>query len=270
MIDYKHYSRYHYAKSSRKLLPVKKTALKKGGGPALNYQMKFYLVILTMFTCCYFYITYQIENDKTSIFYELHQILTKRFSKKTNEKKITVKPKDQKVSVEKQRPASDREWPINRSASRMYKEEIFIIHRKGDKAFLVPIPVSFKSRREKYFFHLVEKSIHFKPRERKYINAFQKEVKLRNTSIENDVLMIDFNRGFEYSRYGYLGLNAQIQQILWTVLHSRGARDEKISSVAFTIDGKRKRKIGGEGMELKLFYTKKDLRKKIGTKNGEI
>jgi spore germination protein GerM len=87
------------------------------------------------------------------------------------------------------------------------------------------------------------------------------------------VLLIDFNSRFEYNRYGYMGLSIQIQQLLWTIFRYndeiiRRARETgqpvvHISRVSFLIEGRRKSRIGGEGVPLKLFYSRSDLKREV-------
>ena len=88
-------------------------------------------------------------------------------------------------------------------------------------------------------------------------------VKLVDVKIEENVLMINFNKKFEYTKYGYMGHQARIQQILWTIFNSKAAKIEKIAYVSFLIEGERKMNIGGEGMGLKPFYSRKDMKKII-------
>lgn len=101
-------------------------------------------------------------------------------------------------------------------------------------------------------------------------NFFNENIKVRRAWIDNDTLIIDFNRAFEYSRHGYAGLEIRIQQILWTAFHlpplydSRKIKNNKpIEYVSFLIGGRRKSKIGGDGMALSPFYSKEDLLKEI-------
>ena len=98
------------------------------------------------------------------------------------------------------------------------------------------------------------------------INLLDYSIKLRNMWIDDQVLILDFNAGFEYSRYGYKGLSIRIQQILWTLFSFSTAKapiEEKITHISFLINGKRKQKISAYGLELKPFYSKKDLLKRI-------
>ena len=101
-------------------------------------------------------------------------------------------------------------------------------------------------------------------------NFFNENIKVRRAWIDNDTLIIDFNRSFEYSRHGYAGLEIRIQQILWTAFNlpflydSRKIKNNKpIEYVSFLIGGRRKSKIGGDGMALSPFYSRDDLLKTI-------
>lgn len=106
-------------------------------------------------------------------------------------------------------------------------------------------------------------------------NFFNKKVKVKRAWVENDTLIIDFNRAFEYSQHGHLGLKIRIQQVLWTVLNlpknlydSKGLKNETpINYISFLIEGRRKSKIGGDGMVLNPFYSKEDLLSNVSIKH---
>ena len=98
----------------------------------------------------------------------------------------------------------------------------------------------------------------------KGFNCFSKGVILKKVWIENDVLMLDYNQKFENNRFGHLGLQVQIQQILWTAFAVSTDQGDEIKRISFLINGKRRTRIGGEGMSLKPFYTRRDLRRIIG------
>jgi len=113
------------------------------------------------------------------------------------------------------------------------------------------------------YFQLIKNLVGHKSGLQNLPNEFSPGTEVRRVWLENDVLLVDFNRRFEYSRFGHTGLQVQIQQILWTVFMHDTQSGNMINRVSFLIDGRRKEKIGGEGVALKLFYSRNDLRKII-------
>ena len=233
----------------------KRPSTKRKNNPSkefqFSYRFKFYLTIFLILLGCYAYIHYQIVYDKDSVFYELSLI----FREHVDIKPLPI-PKIKKTKREE--IAITKNWLI----------DVYLMKTSRNSAILLPRQTKMQGVKENYFKNLIITLIHFKSEERKIINGFQSKVILKNVYLENDVLILDFNEAFEFSRYGYAGLNLRIQQILWTVFNSNGAKAEKIAQIAFMINGERKRKMGGEGVELKLFYSKKDMVKTISLKGN--
>ncbi len=258
MIDYKRKTSYTLRAVPKKPFG-RKTSTKKEF--KFSYRFKFYLTIFLILLGCYAYIHYQVVYDEGSVFYELSNIFYKYIDLKPNIGKKLKHAKNNLLDSEKkylEKESIDRNWSI----------DIYLMKTSKNSAVLLPMKAKMHGGREDYFKNLITTLINFKSENRKIINGFQNKVKLKNAYLENDVLILDFNESFEFSRYGYAGLNLRIQQILWTVFNSKGAKAEKIANVSLMINGKRKRKIGGEGLELKLFYSKKDIIKTISLKGN--
>ena len=114
----------------------------------------------------------------------------------------------------------------------------------------------------------LDKMLTHVPQKSGFINAFDKKVQLLKAWVENDVLIVDFNSRFEYNRYGHLGLKMQIQQVLWTAFGVSKDSQHELNRVSFLINGRRKERLGGEGLVLKPFYSRLDLVKKLGKKEN--
>ncbi len=104
----------------------------------------------------------------------------------------------------------------------------------------------------------------FKTKNNNLKNFLTPQIKLLGAFIENQTLILNFNKFFESSKFGYKGLEIRLQQVLWTMLSlDPQVLGEKVSFVSIIIEGERKSKIGGDGILLKPFYSKQDLKKEI-------
>ena len=256
MRDYKHLVHTHYA-ARPKWIAAKASKSKSSEKLFFGYQFKFYLTIALLLGATGFYIRHQINHNPKSIFYEIHKLYKKHFfvdSKPVKKEKSANAPVSTEIQDKQEKMASDAiSRPVN----------LYQLTLKNGAATFVPVTDKIKSNKKKFFGNLIHRLIHHDSSDRRTINSFDSHVVLKAMRIENDVLLLDFNRAFEYNRFGYMGLSAQIQQVLWTVFKSPQAKKEKIRCVSFLIEGKRKRKIGGEGLDLKLFYTIKDLKNTV-------
>lgn len=272
MIDYKNKATYtlNANNTGTKNLARKRTSKRPSKQSLqLSYKFKFYITIVLILLGCYGYVYYQVKHNPRSVFYDLAKTFNKHASTKNKVTRPKTIPSRSKSWTDNTRSSSHssqetdiKKWPIN----------VYLMQANKKNAQLVALETSMEGKKESYFKNLINTLIHFKASDRKLINGLQfhtkNTIKILRVYLENDVLILDFNEAFEYSRYGYAGLNLQIQQILWTVFNSKGAKLEKIKNISFMINGVRKKKIGGEGMELKLFYSRKDLRKQISLKGN--
>lgn len=107
-----------------------------------------------------------------------------------------------------------------------------------------------------HYYNLVSKLIEYKSDDNVSLSVFSPKVVLLKSWVEQDTLLLDFNENFQFSRLGDKGIVLQIQQILWTVFRNNPL---KVRYVSFLIAGKRKFQIGGHGIQMKPFYSEKDL-----------
>ena len=263
MIDYKHKTAYTLEASTKKL-PASRGRKGKQSSQ-LSYQSKFYLTIFLILLGCYAYVHYQIKFNDNSVFSDLANIFNKHRPKYSSNPKSTTKSKEPSAPGKPSTPgkpsapgkpspqlpfdastgsaqryaqdsrsgtAADGEPLEKKSLEKTRPVDIYMMKVENSSAVLMPIKTSIRSTRENYFKTLIATLIHFKSKDRKLINGFQNKIKIKNVYLENDVLILDFNQSFEFSRYGYAGLNLQIQQILWTVFNSKGAKVEKINNIS--------------------------------------
>ena len=232
-----------------------------------SYRIKFYSLILLLLFASFFYIWYQINNKKNSIFSDIYRLIDKKYINNFNplDKSTVKKKKDRgKDKTKKTDRVIDPQKKKNLALKKnQYNANIFVILLKGREVEFVSRPIDFTANRQKYFSSLISSLIKYQPLNKKEINPLDNGVRLVNIKIEANVLMINFNKKFEYTKYGYMGHQARIQQILWTIFNSKAAKIEKIAYVSFLIEGKRKMNIGGEGTGLKPFYSRKDMKKII-------
>lgn len=132
------------------------------------------------------------------------------------------------------------------------------------KIALTFVEKEIQTTKEKYFYDLITQLLALKSLQASDINTFDQSVLLKSATVENNVLMLDFSKEFEYSKYGMVGLRSRVQQILWTVFSN--SKGMGIDAVSFTIEGQRKESIG-DGYTFKLFYSVKDLQKQLDVSN---
>jgi spore germination protein GerM len=155
-----------------------------------------------------------------------------------------------------------------------YEGNFFLtqLDRKTGAARLLPIRSAFAWGERNPYGEAVKHLVRLRPDREGYLNPFPDNVRLNKAWIENGVLLLDFNRAFEFNRFGHLGLQVQIQQVLWTVFdlsdRSGSMVPEKIDSVSILIEGKRKKTLGGEGLALKLFYGREDLLRLLASRDA--
>ncbi len=135
--------------------------------------------------------------------------------------------------------------------SKSTKVGFFVVNKKTDY-----IP-------QQLYQALFQNLLVFQSSNPKVKNFFDPQTRLNNAWIENNTLLLDFNSAFENSKYGYMGIEVKIQQVLWTFFNFKADTVNKVGYISFLIDGKRKDVIGGDGKILKPFYSRKDLRSVI-------
>ncbi len=97
------------------------------------------------------------------------------------------------------------------------------------------------------------------------LDFFPEKLIVKRAWVENQTLMVDFNRAFEYSRYGRKALAVRLQLLLWSVFSAnQNLQPAPIRFVSILIEGRRKTKIGGDGWVVNPFYSERDLKPAIG------
>lgn len=114
-------------------------------------------------------------------------------------------------------------------------------------------------RKETFYQDLLVNLVKFESSNPKVRNFFDPRTRINNAWVENDTLILDFNSFFENSKYGYMGMEAKLQQVLWTFFNYDQDQINRVSYISFLIDGKRRDTIGGDGKILKPFYSRKNL-----------
>lgn len=253
-----------------------------------NYQFKFYAAIGVILLSVYFYVRYQIQNHPESVFHELYVIIKGQVSEtapnneKSNQKDSALKneadsSKKRISSAEGMRKENTKDL---RSSSVKSEDEdlkpittaevnLFLgsLDKRSGQVKLTPVKTLIEAGDQDPYAVAVKELLHFhSDRDAALVNTFPENVRLRSARIENGVLLLDFNQAFEFNRFGHLGLQVQIQQILWTVFDVSDQRDKKLESISILVDGKRKKTLGGEGLVLKPFYGRSDLVRTIGAK----
>ena len=266
MKDYKHLASFNKKNKKYNNLPVLNARGYSRGNPSrkknlLNtYKIKFYLVFFFMIGFSFVYLYYQTHYNQSSIFYEITQIIKKRFPEKNVSKSIQNLENDISKLVKPQK-TNDSLLKIQSTQKNniQRKESLYYIKTNNNQITFSPLQTTFQSDKIKYFTVVLNTMI----KNSKLNNPFKKNTRVIDTWIENRVLIVNFNHHFEYSRFGDKGIEIQIQLVLWNIFKSQGGIAEKIEAVSFLIEGKRKTYIGGEGTQINPFYEKKDLKNQI-------
>lgn len=239
----------------------------------------------------WFYIRWQVNSRPDSVFAELYRTVKGQVSAPettatpphapamTNQAvQATVSPRPAPGRAPQSnlapRTAASPASPRPQAGELRYEGNFFLtqLDRKTGAARVLPIRSAFAWGERNAYGEAVKHLVKLRPDREGYLNPFPENVRLNKAWIENGVLLLDFNRAFEYNRFGHLGLQVQIQQVLWTVFdlsdRSGSMVPEKIDSVSILIDGKRKKTLGGEGLALKLFYGREDLLRLLASRDA--
>lgn len=265
MKDYKHIAHQIQANArskASKRLPARRGAAPKKKGINLSYRAKYYLVITGLLCGLYFYMHYQVANQTDSAVYQIYKLADARFGPlfdrwSEDKGKLSVK-NDQKEEAKKTEVLQPQKKEI----------EIFLAKTAEDSRSLdiASYKTEIKLGDKHPVGYALDAMIRYRPRSRSWVQGFPEDVRLLDVHLENGVLLLNFNKAFEYNKYGHMGLRLQIQQVLWTSFHYCDANNIPVEAVSFLVNGERKRNIGGEGLALKLFYTKKHLEKSLEAK----
>lgn len=292
---------YKNALNSLKASPARRKALPMRTGRASapqaptgssffnNYQFKFYAAIGVILLSVYFYVRYQIQNHPDSVFHELYMIVKGQVAEnppggekagdKANEKPSSAKSEADGVKKRIDGTRSEKTKDTVAASTKSEDEDLkpitttevnlFLgsLDKRSGLVKLTPVKTLVEAGDLDPYASAVKELLRFhSDRDSALVNTFPENVRLRSARIENGVLLLDFNQAFEFNRFGHLGLQVQIQQILWTVFDVSDQRDKKLESISILVDGKRKKTLGGEGMVLKPFYGRSDLVRTIGAK----
>lgn len=153
-------------------------------------------------------------------------------------------------------------------ASLPQKSEVFsyyqpILNSKSTKVGFFVVNKKTDYNPQQLYQVLFQNLLVFQSNNPKVKNFFDPQTRLNNAWLENNTLLLDFNSAFENSKYGYMGIEVKIQQVLWTFFNFKADTVNKVGYISFLIDGKRKDVVGGDGKILKPFYSRKDLRSVI-------
>ncbi|HMB00536.1 MAG TPA: GerMN domain-containing protein [Spirochaetota bacterium] len=252
----------HYARIKRKKISGSRRKNKKQSG-SFVYYLKFWLFIIIILISTYFYIRYKINHEPQSVFSKVSRIVEAE-----KDAVADTLSAEEKVKPEKTEQPAASEASAVKASNREVAIRVFFPQRKNKKIVMSFVKTSFEQG-DSYYKNLIKKMLLYKNRNDldRPFNIFNNGVKIRKAWLEEDVLLLDFNSRFSYNRYGYNGLRMQIQQVLWTVFKNQ-QENQEIKNISFLINGKRKSKIGGEGMQLKPFYNKKDIKKVIPYRNN--
>ena len=261
---------------------------KSNRNPRNFYSHRFYLAIFLILISCGLYIRYQSLYVEDSLFYHLYQGMIKpkwlhyqskkqihsTAAIKKNEKKKTTassyrKQLKQNHSLQKKNSPTLKKSQTKKtispptSSSTKLTTSIqnvlyYTVQTKKDSNLLKLSPQrgSMVSFHEKdYYYNLVSRLIEYKQNSQS-LDVFSTKTVLLKSWVEKDTLLLDFNGAFQFSKLGDKGIILQIQQILWTIFRNN---PNHIRYVSFLIEGKRKINLGGHGLQLKPFYSEKDL-----------
>ena len=281
-------------------LSIQKVFAKKGK-KKINYKLRFYLVIVLIGCSSLLYIRHQITTETDSVFKDVYALLSPyipKLSVSLQKKKNSTQPqppqptlpktKSQKkhrfsggsVSNPQQQQSSQSSSLAssskrNRSPSAISKSLaqpiVYYLPKIGDqnRIEMAALKGTFmlSPQKENLYKDVISALLRYEPRSKDHrhkdvVQVFSEEVRLKKAWIENKVLLLDFNEPFEKNRYGNRGLFIQIQQLLWTLFQSP-LLEGQFDSISILVDGKRKQQIGGDGMPLKPFYVKTDMRRYI-------
>ncbi len=229
-----------------------------------NYRFRFYLIIFFILASSFLYVRYQVLYQKNSVFSDLYEIITNHFSKS---KQVT--PYSQKKTQSKKTPIEKKIIKEKPLLTNKRENQLILYYfpkmddRKNRIQFIaVKDKAKINFKQESAYFKIIKNLITYRSIKEGLLDSFNKKIILRKAWIENRVLILDFNKAFEINRYGDKGLHLQIQQLLWTLLTIPSSK-KSFDTISFLIEGRRKRNIGGHGVPLKPFYSKKDLKKYI-------
>ncbi|OHD57850.1 MAG: hypothetical protein A2096_01445 [Spirochaetes bacterium GWF1_41_5] len=260
--------RYYHTVNTKMHLARRKKG-NSGGNPDNSYKKKFYLVIFLILAATGLYVYLQIKVNSNSIFAKIYTALHTADTGKSsflnnllsgwNSKVSSIEKSVKPSAGEKKNPPPSQ--PVVRPETR--EIQIYLAKQEKNRALrMMPKSVNITVTDGKIMKESINTLLHYKSPESDIITSIPPKVELLDAYIENNVLILDFNRHFEYNKHGYIGLEVQIQQILWTIT---GINEQL--SLSFLIEGRRKHKIGGEGMILRPFYSVKDRKKIISEKN---
>ena len=272
--------------------------------PDKEGSSKFYITLAAAIFFCLLYIYSEATNNEKSIFFSLREIGELYFNKNKSETETTGANKtDENASFQANQltlnkavettsnpPTETNPIANNNQATSVQNSSTPIGNIVQDtqqatsqSKWVLPLFLSRVDENENAIFyphehdfsqlgdeleygHVIKQLAEYASSNGETLNFFDNNVIVKRAWMENDTLIIDFNRAFEYSKYGPSGINARIQQLLWTVFNLPKLMDSKqiksnqpISFVSILIDGRRKSNIGGDGMTLSPFYSFEDL-----------
>ena len=252
----------------------------------VNYQLRYYFLIFFFFFMSFGYIFIKILQDENSIFKDVYRLFFNDLiittaknsppsveeSSAPSEVNVNANPSPEvggKV-VGNENPGKLATTDGEQAREKRLHEEIITLYlakfsTEKNVINFIPLPqrVTYENKKQ-LLPNIVRELIDFKSAEEKLNYFFSPQIKLRGFFIENETLVLNFNRFLENSKYGYKGLEVRLQQILWTLLNlPSDLLEKKISFVSILVDGERKSRLGGDGFLLKPFYYRKDLKNKV-------
>ncbi len=249
----------------------------------VNYQLRYYFLIFFFFFMSFGYIFIKILQDENSIFKDVYRlffndliITTAKNSPPSagagTQPNLNSTPSPEVVGkvVGNENPGKLATTDGEQVREKPLHEEIITLYlakfsTEKNVINFIPLPqrVTYENKKQ-LLPNIIRALIGFKSAEEKLNYFFSPQIKLRGFFIENETLVLNFNRFLENSKYGYKGLEVRLQQILWTLLNlPSDLLEKKISFVSILVDGERKSRLGGDGFLLKPFYYRKDLKNKV-------
>ena len=256
------------------------------GRKKVNYQLRYYFLIFFFFFLSFSYVFFKVLQDEDSIFKDIYHffftdsITSAKASDVLRDTFLENSPLPEVVKREETRsPLVDQK--ANQKADQRLANQgqveakalpyeivtLYLAKFSNEKNAInfIPIPqrVAYQSRK-RLLPNVVNALINFRSQEEKFNRFFSSKVKLKGYFIENETLVLNFNRFLENSKYGYKGLEVRLQQILWTLLNLKtDLLGKRISFISILIDGERNPRLGGDGFLLKPFYYRKDLKSSV-------
>ncbi len=270
----------------RNLVPYRKKTRKTKN--KVNYQVRYYFLIFSFLFITFSYVVFKVFQDENSIFREIYNVFfdtplaipasnSASNSEASSISKVQVTPSineslplsSSQTTIKPSNP-SESLTPQSTTLTKALNNAVVSLYlpqfsREKNAIHFIPIPQKIEYASSK---NLLKKTISsligFRSEETTLKNFFSSNIRLRNLFIENETLVLDFNRFLENSKYGYKGLEIRLQEILWTIFNlDKSVFPEKVFFISILIEGERKEKLGGDGLILKPFYSRKDLKSKM-------